>query len=104
MMNPFTQRSKRVLNYAANEAARLQSSQIGTEHLLAGLVLEGDGVAAKILKDLGFDGRAFLDSLGTQGAAAPEKPEYSPRAKRVWNWPAGPAWPSRSTISPPNIC
>lgn len=85
MMNPFTQRSKRVLNYAANEAARLNSPQIGTEHLLAGLVLEGDGVAAKILQELGFDGRSFLEELERRiaGPISGFQPEYSPRAKRV---------------------
>ncbi len=85
MMNPFTQRSKRVLNYATNEAVRLNSPQIGTEHLLAGLVLEGDGVAAKILQDLGFDGRRFLEELDADANPVPDgtQPEYSPRAKRV---------------------
>ena len=50
---PFTPRSKKVLERSAREASDLGDEQIGTEHLLLALVVEGEGVAAKVLDDLG---------------------------------------------------
>lgn len=49
----FTRRSRAVLRLAQDEAQRLRHQQIGTEHLLLGLLLEGEGVAAHILADCG---------------------------------------------------
>lgn len=51
----FTPRSKKVLNLAIDEARLLGHNYIGTEHLLLGLIREGEGVAARILKELGAD-------------------------------------------------
>jgi len=45
----FTERARRVLSLAQEEAQRFQHNYIGTEHLLLGLVREGEGVAAKVL-------------------------------------------------------
>jgi ATP-dependent Clp protease ATP-binding subunit ClpC len=52
---PFTPRSKRVLELALREALQLNHSYIGTEHILLGLVREGNGVAATVLADIGVD-------------------------------------------------
>jgi ATP-dependent Clp protease ATP-binding subunit ClpC len=52
---PFTPRAKKVLEYSLREALQLGHSYIGTEHILLGLVREGDGVAAAILVSLGAD-------------------------------------------------
>jgi ATP-dependent Clp protease ATP-binding subunit ClpC len=49
----FTERARRVLSFAQGEAQRFQHNYIGTEHLLLGLVREGEGVAAKVLLKLG---------------------------------------------------
>src|SRR5579872_2640091 len=49
----FTERARKVLTLAQEEAQRFQHNYIGTEHLLLGLVREGDGVAAKVLANLG---------------------------------------------------
>jgi len=49
----FTERARRVLQYAAEEGQRLRHASIRPEHLLLGLVREGDGVAAKVLSNLG---------------------------------------------------
>src|SRR5215213_7403388 len=49
----FTERARRVLTLAQEEAQRFNHNYIGTEHLLLGLVREGDGVAAKVLANLG---------------------------------------------------
>jgi ATP-dependent Clp protease ATP-binding subunit ClpA len=51
----FTERARRVLSLAQDEAQRFNHNYIGTEHLLLGLVREGDGVAAKVLSNLGVD-------------------------------------------------
>ncbi|XXG52703.1 hypothetical protein AAC387_Pa03g0960 [Persea americana] len=52
---PFTPRAKRVLELSLEEARRLVHNYIGTEHLLLGLLREGEGVAAKVLENLGAD-------------------------------------------------
>jgi ATP-dependent Clp protease ATP-binding subunit ClpC len=52
---PFTPRVKRVLILAANEARALQHPYIGTEHLLLGILREGEGLAAKVLSEFGVD-------------------------------------------------
>ncbi|MBN1426741.1 MAG: ATP-dependent Clp protease ATP-binding subunit [Anaerolineae bacterium] len=54
-MQRFTQRARRVLSLAQEEAERLQHSYIGTEHLLLGLMREGGGVAGRALRELGLD-------------------------------------------------
>ncbi len=56
-MERFTQRARRVLSLAQEEAERLQHGQIGTEHLLLGLMREEGGVAGRVLRDLGLDPR-----------------------------------------------
>ena len=67
-MNNFTIKSQRVISYAVNAVRKLKSPVVGTEHLLAGLVLEEQGVAAKALRMLGFDSRAFLRELERSAA------------------------------------
>jgi hypothetical protein len=52
---PYTPRVKRALSLAAKEASALNHNYVGTEHILLGLLLEGDGVAARVLKNLGVD-------------------------------------------------
>lgn len=49
----FTERAKKVLVLAQEEAQRFNHNYIGTEHLLLGLVREGEGIAAKVLSNLG---------------------------------------------------
>ncbi|MDA0271162.1 MAG: ATP-dependent Clp protease ATP-binding subunit [Chloroflexi bacterium] len=83
----FTERARRVLTLAQEEAQRFNHNYIGTEHLLLGLVREGDGVAAKVLANLGVElnkvrsavefiiGRGDRQSSGEIG--------LTPRAKKV---------------------
>ncbi len=52
---PYTPRTKKVLDFAKKEARSLNHTYIGTEHILLGLLREGDGVAARILRSLGVD-------------------------------------------------
>jgi ATP-dependent Clp protease ATP-binding subunit ClpA len=67
---PFTPRSKKVLELALREALQLNHSYIDTEHILFGLVREGNGVATTVLVDLGVDlgsVRRAVDNLMTGG-------------------------------------
>src|SRR5258706_11920989 len=54
-MERFTQRARRVMSLAQEQAERLQHSDIGTEHLLLGMMLEEGGIAARVLRDLGLN-------------------------------------------------
>ncbi|HEY5004972.1 MAG TPA: Clp protease N-terminal domain-containing protein, partial [Ktedonobacteraceae bacterium] len=51
----FTERARKVLNLAQEEAQRLMHNSIGTEHILLGLIREGQGVAAHVLTQMGAD-------------------------------------------------
>ena len=51
----FTQRARRVLSLAQEEAERLNHSYIGSEHVLIGLIREEGGVAGRVLRDLGLE-------------------------------------------------
>ena len=53
MQAPFTPRSKKVLEIALREATRLGHDHIGTEHILLGVVMQGEGIGARVLSDLG---------------------------------------------------
>ena len=55
MNGKFTQRAQKVIAYAQEEARRLKHNVVGTEHLLLGLIREGEGVAARALANLGID-------------------------------------------------
>jgi len=59
----FSPRVKDVISYSREEALRLRHDYIGTEHLLLGLIREGDGVAIKILKNIGVDMGAVRQSV-----------------------------------------
>ena len=54
-MERFTQRAKRVLSLAHEEAERMRQGTIGTEHLLLGLMKEDGGVAGRVLRELGLE-------------------------------------------------
>jgi ATP-dependent Clp protease ATP-binding subunit ClpA len=87
MFERFTDRARRVLAYAQEEARELDHAFIGTEHLLLGLIREGDGVAAKALDALGVS----YDAVRTKVTAMTElvtntssnSPAFTPRAKKV---------------------
>jgi prophage maintenance system killer protein len=73
---PFTPRSKRVLELAHGEAKRLDHNYVGTEHLLLGLVREGEGLAAQILSRLGADRAGIVEAtLHVLGGADPTRRE-----------------------------
>ena len=87
MMNQFTQRSQKVLNNALAVAKKLNSSEVGTEHLLGGIILEEDCVAARALRALGIDAKDYLRCLEQTAAMPsilfPKDMDYSVRTKDV---------------------
>ena len=88
MFGRFTQRARRVMLLARQEAGRLNHDYIGTEHILLGLVRLGEGVAAAVLEKLGLDLETIkvgVDKLVTKGSATMMMGEvpYTPRAKRA---------------------
>lgn len=87
MFERFTERARRVVYLSQQEAARLQHNVVGTEHLLLGLIAEGEGVAAKALESLGI-GLERVQSeieriIGTGESKPPAEIPFTPRAKRV---------------------
>lgn len=60
---PYTPRVKRVLAFAAKEAKSLDHSYVGTEHLLLGLLKEGEGIAARVLIRLGINEQAVREEM-----------------------------------------
>ncbi|NEO86296.1 MAG: ATP-dependent Clp protease ATP-binding subunit [Spirulina sp. SIO3F2] len=76
---PFTPRAKRVLELSLEEARQLGHNYIGTEHLLLGLIREGEGVAARVLENLGVDlskvRTQVIRMLGETAEVAPNSPD-----------------------------
>lgn len=71
---PFTPRYKKIITIAQKEAKAMNHSYIGTEHLLLGLIKEGDGIAAKVLKDHGVDFEEVKEEI-----LAELSPNYKPK-------------------------
>jgi hypothetical protein len=87
MFERFTDRARRVVPLAQEEARMLNHNYIGTEHILLGLLREGEGVAAKALESLGISldaVRQQVEEIIGQGQQAPSGPiPFTPRAKKV---------------------
>ncbi|MBO0713941.1 MAG: ATP-dependent Clp protease ATP-binding subunit [Acidimicrobiales bacterium] len=87
MFERFTDRARRVLVLAQEEARLLNHNFIGTEHILLGLIHEGEGVAAKALESLGISLEAVREkveeTIGPAGNAPAGSPPFTPRAKKV---------------------
>ncbi|MDN5571949.1 MAG: ATP-dependent Clp protease ATP-binding subunit [Propionibacteriaceae bacterium] len=87
MFDRFTDRARRVIVLAQDEARMLNHNYIGTEHLLLGLIHEGEGVAAKALESLGISleaVRAQVEEIIGHGEQAPMGHiPFTPRAKKV---------------------
>jgi ATP-dependent Clp protease ATP-binding subunit ClpC len=88
MNDRFTQRVRKVLFLARDEAGRLQHDYIGTEHLLLGIIREGEGVAANVLRRLNIDfsriQKAVEDSVtAPMGPVSIGEIPFTPRAKKV---------------------
>ena len=87
MFERFTERARRVVVLAQDEARTLNHDWIGTEHLLLGLIGEGNGVAAKALESMGISLAAVRQQveeiIGQGEQAPPEHMPFTPRAKKV---------------------
>ncbi|MCB9496369.1 MAG: ATP-dependent Clp protease ATP-binding subunit [Fibrobacteria bacterium] len=89
MNGMFTDRVKKVMQLAREESVRLGNDYVGTEHLLLGLIREGDGVAIAVLKNLSVDleelSRNIEKSINTSGGMMTigQMIPFTPRAKKV---------------------
>jgi Clp amino terminal domain, pathogenicity island component/ClpX C4-type zinc finger len=83
----FTDRARRVLVLAQEEARLLNHNFIGTEHILLGLIQEDEGVAAKALAELEISldavRTAVAETIGLSGTVPSGSPPFTPRAKKV---------------------
>lgn len=86
-MERFTQRARRVLSLAQEEAERMQHSYIGTEHLLLGLIREEGGVAGRVLRELGLVPRRVEEAVekmtNANRRSGPARMDLSPSTKKV---------------------
>jgi len=89
---PFTPRAKRALELAVDEARLLGHNYVGTEHLLLGLLREGEGIAARVLTHMGLDRKKVrvevLRVLGETPAPAKEAKKAKSRPKKVRKEPS----------------
>ena len=87
MFERFTESSRRVVVLAQEEARMLDHNYIGTEHILLGLIHEGDGIAAQAIESTGLTldaARAEVERMIGRGASAPSGHiPFTPRAKKV---------------------
>ncbi|WP_062196977.1 ATP-dependent protease ATP-binding subunit ClpC [Massilibacterium senegalense] len=86
MFGRFTERAQKVLALAQEEAVRLGHNNIGTEHILLGLVREGEGIAAKALLALNLNPEKIQEEVETligRGEEGQQPLHYTPRAKKV---------------------
>jgi ATP-dependent Clp protease ATP-binding subunit ClpC len=88
MFDRFTDRAKKVMNLARQEAQRFNHEYLGTEHVLLGLVQEGSGVAANVLKNMGIDLnkiRTEVEKIVKTGPSMVTMGQlpFTPRAKKV---------------------
>lgn len=90
---PYTPRVKKVLALAMKEARALNHTYVGTEHILLGLIREGDGVAPRVLKNLGVDLEKTREeilrllapsSVGEVGDIATSEPPEMPKSQGDW--------------------
>jgi ATP-dependent Clp protease ATP-binding subunit ClpC len=87
MWEPFTERARRSIVLAQEEAQRLGNNYIGTEHILLGIISEGESLAAKVLESLGVNlakVRQEVEAIvGRGGQTVQQEMVFTPRAKRV---------------------
>ena len=112
MFERFTDRARRVVVLAQEEARALNHNYIGTEHILLGLLAEGEGVAAQVLGGLGLDlpkvrqeVQSFLSGAspdyaegGREPAAEGDKKNGSSKTPPWTSWASNsPTWPRRGS-------
>ncbi len=87
MFERFTDKARKVIMLAQEEARGLDHNYIGTEHLLLGLLIEDEGLAAKVLSDLGLTSDKVRSEIERRIGRGNEQPKghipFTPRAKKV---------------------
>jgi len=86
MFGKFTEKAQKVLALSQEEAIRLNHNNIGTEHILLGLIREENGIAAKALREIGLEEEQIkeeVEKLIGRGNQPMQSVHYTPRAKRV---------------------
>ncbi len=87
MFGRFTEKAQQALVYGQQEAAALNHNYVGTEHLLLGLIRQGDGIAAVALRNLGVDlekvRNEVIQIIGRGNAGNSQIVGYTPRSKKV---------------------
>jgi ATP-dependent Clp protease ATP-binding subunit ClpC len=87
MWQRFTERARRVILLGQEEAGKMGSEHVGTEHLLLGLVSENEGVAAKVLQKMGVSLQKVRQEIAAEAEPGTEsggtEPKLTPKAKRV---------------------
>ena len=108
-MIPYTDKAKKALNYANRLSRSSGCNYVGTEHILAGLLKEGTGVAAEVLTANNVELEALLKLIDELVAAGEEvtvadRDGYSPRTR--WCWIVPGRWQTVLTVngSEPNTC
>ena len=105
---PFTPRAKRVLELSLRESGQLGHNYIGTEHILLGLVREGEGVAAQVLVTLGADlnrvRQTVIQLLDGHGPDARPKPRSARGGVNARHAPTGCASRSATAKSTDGLC
>lgn len=109
MFERFTDRARRVVVLAQEEARMLNHNYIGTEHILLGLIHEGEGVAAKALESLGISLEAVrqqVEEIIGQGQQAPSGHiPFTPGPRRSWSCrSARPSSSATTTSAPSTSC
>lgn len=85
-MERFTQRARRVLSLAHQEAERMRHSHIGTEHLLLGIMREDGGLANRVLRELGLEidqVQEIIEKIVGLGEFSTGRPKLSPGTQRI---------------------
>ena len=107
----FTERVRKVLAMAREEAARLHHEYVGTEHILLGLIREGEGVAAAVLQNLSVDLDEIqqkIEDTVKKGKACRRRPAPTCRIPRAPRKSSSSRWPKRASsitaTSAPSIC
>jgi ATP-dependent Clp protease ATP-binding subunit ClpC len=102
---PFTARAKKVIEMAMDEARNLGHNYIGTEHLLLGLIAEGEGVASQVLMNLGLDlRRVRQEVMNLLGSTTPGFDTYSSMSNKPRNkFPRGKSRQQQSANKTPAL-
>jgi ATP-dependent Clp protease ATP-binding subunit ClpA len=108
LFDKFSERARKALVYAHDEARLLNHSYIGTEHILLGLVRENEGVTAQVLKELSIDlsaVRTFVEQVVKRGEPLPDDIErpLTPRVQVVLMMALGETWRLPPLVEPEHL-